>query len=123
MSDFNYAKYLNAEIVEAEHSYNRAAEDLKCAIERVQKTCTHEVIAFDGYLRLEYLRSLTALRMCLVCRLEEHAASVWQEGDKPWSKGIMNPNPDRLYVQTDRDKIYRLRLDGSKIVNHCTYKD
>jgi hypothetical protein len=123
MSDFNYSKYLNAEIREAERSYDRAAEGLKCVIEQTQETCTHEVVAFDGYRRLEYLRSLTALRMCLQCRLEEHAASVWQEGNKQWSKGILNPNSDRLYVHIDRGKIYGLRLHGSKIIDHRNYED
>ncbi len=118
MSEFNYAKYLNPNIVEAEYTYNRAAEDLKYAVERAQETCKHEFVVYAEYQRLEYLRSMPPLLMCLQCRLEEHAADIWRDGDKAWYNGVLNPTSDTLYIKTDRDKIYKLRVEGSKIVDH-----
>jgi hypothetical protein len=123
MTEYNYWNQLAPELQEAETEYQQAEENLLYQVEKIQAECHHPIIAYDEYRRLEYLRSLAPIRMCLRCRLEEHAASLWHDGNKHWSKGVLNPNSDRLYVHTPRDTIYRLRLEGSKIRDYAQYDD
>lgn len=123
MTETNYKKYLNPEIVEAEYSYTRAAEDLAYVLEREQAKCTHEFVIYADMKRLEYLRSMPPIRMCLQCRLEEHAASLYHDGNKQWPKGVLNPTEHTLYIKTTRDQIYHLRVDGSKIRDYQRYED
>lgn len=123
MAEYNYWNLLAGELQEAQTEFERATENLQYAIERTQDTCTHPVVAYADYLRLEYLSSLAPIRMCLRCRLEEHAASLWHDGNKHWSKGVLNPTTDRLFVHTPRDSIYKLRLEGSKIRDYGILED
>lgn len=107
----DYDMFLSGELLEAKNQLELAKQKLSDAVRLAQSKCEHKFVGFCEYKRLEYLASLKPIRLCLECRLEEEATSLYSNVDSMWSREHkLNPSPSRVYITMPRESLYKLRI-------------
>lgn len=108
----DYDRFLNKHVLHARNRLEKAKVDLAEELAEAQSKCSHEIVAYCDYEKLEYLSSLKPLRLCLECRLVEEAHYLFAKVDSEWLGKVyaLNPAPDRIYITLTRRTLYSLRI-------------